>query len=132
MCDEKAPSANREEIDCAQVAIDLLHAAERELGSFVSAVRELFSAEQVPQAIEDWMQELIAIDWPRQNAAPDWRCVSITAALRLSRRSEVRTVYKRRTTPGKHFGLFQAGAYLPRPSDSAMKYRDHEERRTLR
>ena len=42
MCDEKAPSANREEIDCAQVAIDLLHAAERELGSFVSAVRELF------------------------------------------------------------------------------------------
>ena len=95
MCDEKAPSADREEIDCAQVAIDLLHAAERELGSFVSAVRELFGAEQVPQAIEDWMQELIAIDWPRQNAAPDWRCVSITAALRLSRRSEVRTVYKK-------------------------------------
>ena len=31
-----------EEIDCAQVAIDLLHAAERELRSFVSAVRELF------------------------------------------------------------------------------------------
>ena len=42
MCDEKAPSADREEIDCAQVAIDLLHAAERELRSFVSAVRELF------------------------------------------------------------------------------------------
>ena len=61
------------EIDCAQVAIDLLHAAERELGSFVRAVRQLFGAEHVPQAMEDWMQELIAIDWPRQNAAPDWR-----------------------------------------------------------
>ena len=73
MCDEKAPSANREEIDCAQVAIELLHAAERELGSFVSAVRELFGAEQVPQAIEDWMQELIAIDWPRFSNEPN-RC----------------------------------------------------------
>ena len=37
----------------------LMTMAERELGAFISAVRELFGPEQVRFAVEDWLDELV-------------------------------------------------------------------------
>ncbi|HTZ74468.1 MAG TPA: hypothetical protein VMB47_11140 [Candidatus Aquilonibacter sp.] len=63
---------------------DVMKAAERELASFFSAVKELFGPEQAELAARDWVQELQATDVPA--ATTDWRQLTINAAKRLALR----------------------------------------------
>jgi len=63
-----------------------LPCAENELAAFAGAVQELFGAEQARQSIENWMEELGAMDWWSQGAMPDWRALTIAAAVRLASR----------------------------------------------
>ena len=57
--------------------------AERELSAFVTAVHQLFGAEQSWKAGNIWIEELERMD--RRSEAPviDWRKVTIAAAGRL-------------------------------------------------
>jgi len=57
--------------------------AERELSAFVTAVHQLFGAEQAWQAGNIWIEELERMDWPSEAPVIDWRKVTIAAAGRL-------------------------------------------------
>ena len=57
--------------------------AERELSAFVTAVHQLFGAEQAWQARDIWTEELEWTDRPSEGPIIDWRKVTIAAAGRL-------------------------------------------------
>ena len=57
--------------------------AERELSAFVTAVHQLFGAEQARQAGNIWVEELERMDWPSEALVIDYRKVTIAAAGRL-------------------------------------------------
>jgi hypothetical protein len=57
--------------------------AERELSAFVTAVHQLFGAEQAWRAADSWIEELERADWPTEALVIHWRKVTIAAAGRL-------------------------------------------------
>ena len=76
------PAANHNPV-CA----DLLKMAERELAAFVSAVTELFGAEQAKLSAEDWLHELAAINCLPASTR-EWRLISVNVSARLANRVE--------------------------------------------
>jgi hypothetical protein len=64
-----------------------LASAERELSAFVTAVHQLFGAEQAWRAADSWIEELER-DWPSEAPVIDWRKVTIAAAGRLADRDK--------------------------------------------
>jgi hypothetical protein len=60
------------------------NSAERELGAFLAAVKELFGVDQARHAAEDWLDEL-----ELQETLPvdlNWRPITVGAAIRLTQR----------------------------------------------
>ena len=57
--------------------------AERALSAFVTAVHQLFGAEQAWRAGNIWIEELERTDWLSEAPVIDWRKVTIAAAGRL-------------------------------------------------
>lgn len=57
--------------------------AERELSAFVTAVHQLFGAEQARRAADGRIEELERADWPSEAPVINWRKVTIAAAGRL-------------------------------------------------
>ncbi|MGP0021596.1 MAG: hypothetical protein ACLPHP_23725 [Candidatus Sulfotelmatobacter sp.] len=82
------------EQNCDELMGGLLPEAERELTAFALAVTQRFGAEQARCSIEDWMQELELMDWPTGEALPDWRRITIAAALRLAGRVNIHGLEK--------------------------------------
>ena len=76
---------------CAELTAELLPCAEKELAAYALAVQEVFGCDESRQSIEDWMEEIEGMDWPSGDAIPDWRLLSIAAAVRLARRVDVKT-----------------------------------------
>jgi len=66
----------------------ILASAERELSAFVTAVNQLFDAEQGRKAANNWIEELERTDWPSGASVIDWRKVTIAPAGRLVRRDK--------------------------------------------
>lgn len=66
-----------------QLASGLLIISEKELSAFMSAVDELFGAEQAHKSALDWIEELELMDWPSGESAPDWRRATLRASARL-------------------------------------------------
>jgi hypothetical protein len=58
--------------------------AERELGSFLAAVTELFGADRARQAPEHWLDELELQETFPVNL--NWRPITVAAAIRLALR----------------------------------------------
>jgi hypothetical protein len=67
------------------VCSDVTSTAERELGSFFTAVKQLYGPEQAEIAASDWLQELQAMS-DFAGATPNWRQLTINAAKRLALR----------------------------------------------
>jgi hypothetical protein len=67
---------------------ELLASAEKELSAFVTAVNQLFDAEQGRKAANNWIEELVRTDWLSGAPVIDWRKVTIAAAARLVRRGK--------------------------------------------
>ena len=63
----------------------LMTMAERELGSFISAVTE-FGSEQARLAVEDWLDELELMETLPGLTSRDWRLITITASAQLANR----------------------------------------------
>ena len=59
--------------------------AERELSAFLTAVTELFGAEQAQASVEDWLGELMACNGLPASAR-EWRTLTLSAAARLAGR----------------------------------------------
>jgi hypothetical protein len=66
-----------------QLMAQQLALAERELSAFITAVHQLFGAEQSWQAGNIWIEESERMDWPSEAPVIDWRKVTIAAARRL-------------------------------------------------
>ena len=66
-----------------QLMAQQLALADRELSAFVTAVHQLFGAEQSWQAGNIWIEESERMDWPSEAPVIDWRKVTIAAARRL-------------------------------------------------
>ena len=67
------------------IRAELMMRAERELSAFLSAVTELFGAEQATLAAEDWLQQLeFMTDIP--GSPREWRVLSIEVSARLAKR----------------------------------------------
>lgn len=66
--------------------------AERELSSFLTAVKELYGPEQAGLAEEDWLDESDLIDSPPLSTERDWRSVTVAASARLAQRLKVAPV----------------------------------------
>jgi plasmid stabilization system protein ParE len=67
------------------VCSDIAGTAERELGSFFAAVKQLFGPEEAELAARDWLDELQEIShFPA--ATRNWRQLTINAAKRLALR----------------------------------------------
>jgi hypothetical protein len=79
-------------IDQVGPMAQLLASAERELSAFVTAVNQLFGAEQGWKAANNWIEELERTDWPSGASVIDWRKVTIAAAARLVRVATVNSV----------------------------------------
>jgi hypothetical protein len=62
----------------------LMTMAERELGSFISAVTELFGSEQARLAVEDWLDELELMETLSGLNVRNWRSITIAASARLA------------------------------------------------
>jgi hypothetical protein len=68
----------------------VMNRAERELAAFLRAVKELFGPEQAELAVEDWLQEFVAISG-QPVATREWRRVTVNAARRLAGRLGIST-----------------------------------------
>jgi hypothetical protein len=64
--------------------IKVMTMAERELGAYISAVRELFGSEQARLAMEDWLEELVLVETLPGLTGRDWRSITIAASARLA------------------------------------------------
>jgi hypothetical protein len=65
----------------------LLASAQRELSAFITAVNELFGAEQARRAAEDWIEVSAGTDEPIEAPVIYWCRVTIAAAARLAGRA---------------------------------------------
>jgi len=75
---------------------DEIHLAERELASFISAVKELFGPEHALLSADDWLDESELMDCPPRSTRRDWRAVTVAASARLANRV---TAARDRRTP---------------------------------
>ena len=66
------------------------HVAERELSSFMAAVKELYGPEEASLSANDWLDESELMDSPPRSEMRDWRAVTIAASARLASRVRVR------------------------------------------
>lgn len=60
--------------------------AERELASFIGAVKELFGPDQALLSALDWLHEHESMDSRPRSIHGDWRAVTIAASARLATR----------------------------------------------
>jgi hypothetical protein len=65
---------------------DQVHMAERELASFIGAVKELFGPEQARVSADDWLEESELMDSPPRSTEREWRAVTVAASARLANR----------------------------------------------
>ena len=79
-----ADPMNSEEPSCNWTYADDMHIAERELSSFIRAVRQLFGPEQAELSTKDWLEESELTDCPPLSTSRNWRAVTIAAAARLA------------------------------------------------
>jgi len=65
---------------------ELVRKTERELGAFISAVTELYGAEQARLSAIDWLDQFESINDASESTTHDWRLVTVRAAVCLVNR----------------------------------------------
>ena len=69
----------------------LVRKTERELGAFISAVTQLYGAEQARLSAIDWLDQFESINDVSGSTTHDWRLVTIRAAACLVNRLHVKS-----------------------------------------
>ena len=69
-----------------------IHLAERELSSFIAAVKASYGPEQAKLSAEDWLEESELMDAPPRSETRNWRAVTIAASARLANRVRLRAL----------------------------------------
>ena len=96
---------------CVDLTARLLGGAEKELAAYVRAVEELFGPEEASQSVEDWIAEMKWMDWPGEDASPDWRCLTIAAAKRLAGRLRESICVQQQVQGVRAFGAIRPSVY---------------------
>jgi len=81
---------------------ELVRKTERELGAFISAVTELYGAEQARLSAIDWLDQL---EFPNNlpgSTSHDWRLVTVRATARLVKRLRVEPPLPNIAAPQAH------------------------------
>src|SRR5882762_3264010 len=73
--------------------------AERELGAFISAVTELYGAEQARLSAIDWLDQFESINDASESTTHDWRLVTVRAAVCLVNRLHVKSTMSNIAAP---------------------------------
>jgi hypothetical protein len=81
---------NKQESFQSPACSELVRKAERELGAFISAVAELYGAEQARLSAIDWLDQFESINNLPGSTSHDWRLVTIRATVRLVKRLRVK------------------------------------------
>jgi len=68
------------------------HLAERELSSFIAAVKASYGPDQAQRSAEDWLEESELMDSPPRSEDRNWRAITIAASARLANRVNVSAV----------------------------------------
>jgi len=84
--DVRIVRANKRESFSDSIYEERIHLAERELSSFVAAVRKLYGLQQARLSALDWLNELESIDSSSMCTEEKWRTVTIAASARLADR----------------------------------------------
>lgn len=66
--------------------LDQEQLAERELASFIAAVKELFGPEEARLSADDWLDESDLMDAPPRSTGRNWRAVTVAASAKLANR----------------------------------------------
>jgi len=77
---------NSDETFDSSTYADQIHLAERELASFIDAVREVFGPEQARLSAEDWLEEAELLDGPPRSNSRNWRAITVAGSARLAGR----------------------------------------------
>jgi hypothetical protein len=77
---------NKDESFDSLIYANQVHVAERELASFIGAVKELFGPEQASLSADDWLDESELVDCAPRATTRDWRAVTVAASARLASR----------------------------------------------
>ena len=86
-CDEESEySVDEHQLFSDSIYEEQTLLAERELSSFMRAVRELYGPEQAGLSARDWLDESDSMDAPPFSTERDWRAVTIAASARLANR----------------------------------------------
>jgi hypothetical protein len=79
MCDKKTSSIVHAQQAPVEGVAELMTTAETELAAFYEAVFRRYGLKEARKAAQDWIQELVTMDWPADWALPNWRHVTIAA-----------------------------------------------------
>ena len=77
---------DKEKSFCSSTYANQVHLAERELASFIGAVKVLFGPEQALLSADDWLDESELMDCAPRATSRDWRAVTVAASARLANR----------------------------------------------
>ena len=77
---------NKQESFQSPAYSELVRKTERELGAFISAVTELYGAEQARLSAIDWLDQFESINDVPASTTHDWRLVTVRAAVCLVNR----------------------------------------------
>ena len=84
MCDKKTSSIVHAEQVAVERVAELMTAAETELAAFYNAVFRRYGLKTARKAAQDWIEEFERMEWPVDWAPPNWRHVTIAAAVCLA------------------------------------------------
>ena len=90
---------NKQESFQSSACSELVRKAERELGAFISAVAELYGAEQARLSAIDWLDQFESINIVPESTRNDWRVVTVRAAACLANRLRVNPPFSNGDAP---------------------------------
>ena len=90
---------NKQESFQSPACSELVRKAERELGAFISAVAELYGAEQARLSAIDWLDQFESINNLPGSTSHNWRLVTVRAAVCLVNRLHVKSTMSNIAAP---------------------------------
>ena len=85
----------------SSIYAEQVHVAERELASFIGAVKEVFGPEQAVLSAEDWLEEAELPDSPPKSDIRNWRAVTVAASARLASRVTATSKFSATAAPAE-------------------------------
>ena len=97
---------------------ELVRKSERELGAFISAVTELYGAEQARLSAIEWLDQFESINEVSGSTTHDWSVVTVRAAVCLVNRLHVKSPMSNTAAPPSDTNV----SAIPSSNCSALRH----------